>query len=41
VYWRRYARDLRVYLIPGAHGSMLSEPNVSVVADVLTACMPS
>jgi amino acid adenylation domain-containing protein len=40
VFWRRYARDLRVHMIPGAHGSILSEPNVSVAADLLTACMP-
>jgi acetoacetyl-CoA synthetase len=39
VFWRRYARDLRVHLIPGAHGSILSEPNVSVAAQLLTACI--
>ena len=39
-FWRRYARDLRLYPIPGAHDSILSEPNVSAVAEVLTACMP-
>ena len=41
VFWRRYARDLRVYRIPGAHDSLLSEPNVAAVAEVLTACMPT
>jgi thioesterase domain-containing protein len=38
-FWRRYARDLRVYRIPGTHDSILKEPNVSVVADVLTQCL--
>jgi amino acid adenylation domain-containing protein len=40
VFWSRYARDLQVHLVPGAHGAILSEPNVTVAADLLTACMP-
>jgi thioesterase domain-containing protein/aryl carrier-like protein len=39
-FWRGYARDLRVYRVPGPHDSLLREPNVSVTAEVLTACMP-
>jgi thioesterase domain-containing protein len=39
-YWRRYAQELRILLIPGAHGSILSEPNVTAAAQLLTACLP-
>jgi amino acid adenylation domain-containing protein len=39
-YWRRYAQELRILRIPGAHGSILSEPNVTAAAQLLTACMP-
>jgi thioesterase domain-containing protein len=39
IFWRRYAQELRILLIPGAHGSILSEPNVTVTAELLTACM--
>ena len=40
VFWRRYTHDLRILLIPGAHGSILVEPNVTVAAELLTSCMP-
>jgi acetoacetyl-CoA synthetase len=40
VYWRRYAQHLRILRIPGAHGSILSEPNVTAAAQLLTACLP-
>lgn len=38
-YWRRHAQELQLLLIPGAHGSILSEPNVTVAAQLLTASM--
>jgi acetoacetyl-CoA synthetase len=40
IFWRRYTQELQILLIPGAHGSILIEPNVTVAAQLLTACMP-
>ena len=37
--WQRLSRGVRLFRIPGAHSSMMQEPNVRVLAQQMAACL--
>jgi thioesterase domain-containing protein len=40
--WREYAAGgVDIHLIPGDHGQIFAEPNVSVLAEAVTRCLAS
>jgi len=38
-YWRSLAGNLEIFSIPGGHFTMLQEPNVSTLAEILQKCL--